>query len=132
MRHGVKSKTFQGGSDANKMLLRKLVVNFLAKGVLTTTETKAKVTKSLLERLVEKSKSRTEANKNYLLRKVTQPKMIEYLFNEVGPALKDIKGGYVKIIKLGYRASDGAPSAKVMWAHPIVTRVMEVKETKQP
>ena len=121
MRHGVKSYSFRGGSDANKMLLRKLVVNFLAHGILTTTETKAKMTKSTLDRLIEKAKVRTEANRNYLLKNIAQPSVVEYLFTEVGPAIKDIKGGYIRIIKMGYRASDGARSAKLSWAHPIVT-----------
>ena len=129
MRHGVKSYTFKGGSDANKMLIRKLVVNFLANGKLTTTETRAKYAKSILDHLVEKSKVRTEANKNYLLRKVAEPRVVEFLFTEIGPAIKDIKGGYIKITKIGYRDSDGSPSARLEWAHPVV-KVEPVKEKK--
>ena len=130
MRHGVKSYSFSGGSDANKMLLKKLIVNFLEKGALTTTETKAKFTKSRLEKLIEKAKVRNEANKNFLLKTVSRSKTIEYLFNEVGPAVKNIRGGYVKIIKMGHRSSDGAQSAKIVWAHPIVKEEMEKKPVK--
>jgi len=120
MRHGVKQYSFSGGIDANQMLLRKLAVNFLEKGTLTTTETKAKFAKSYLDRIIEKAKERNEANKNFIMRSIIHIRLINYLFDEVGPSVKDVKGGFIKIIKLGVRSSDGARKAKLVWAHPVV------------
>lgn len=132
MRHGVKSVTYPGGSDANKMLLRKLIVNFLSKGTLVTTVSKAKFMKPTVERLVEKAKNKTEANKNYLLRYVAEPKIVDYLFSEVGPAVKHVTGGYVRVSKVGYRPSDGAPTAQVTWAYPVMTKKVPVKPKETP
>lgn len=122
MRHRVKKIKIRKGKDANKMLLVKLAKNFLVKGKIVTTLKKAKVIKSYLERIIEKSKRKTEANKNYLLRFVHDKKLIDYLFNTIGLVFKDIKGGYVKVIKMGQRASDGSEMASLEWAHPITTK----------
>jgi large subunit ribosomal protein L17 len=101
------------------MLMAKLVANFLAKGKIVTTVKKAKIVKSYIERLVEKSKIKTEANKNYLLRFINNRELITFLFDTVGTALKNISGGYVRIVKMGSRESDGGEMAKLEWAHPI-------------
>lgn len=122
MRHRVKKIKIKKGKDANKMLMVKLTKNFFTKGKIVTTVKKAKIIKPHIERLVEKSKIKTEANKNYLLRFIHDKKIIDYLFNTVGVALKHIKGGYVKIIKIGQRESDGSEMAKLEWAHPVTIK----------
>ncbi len=119
MRHRIKKIKVKEGKDANKMLIVKLVKNFFTKGKVITTVKKAKIIKSQLERLVEKSKIKTEANKNYLLRFIHDIKLVNFLFDKIGVSLKDVKGGYLRIIKIGQRDSDGAEIAKLEWAHPI-------------
>src|SRR3989344_7505307 len=98
MRHRVKKVKFKQGRDANKMLVRKLVRNFIANARIETTINKAKVLKSNLERLVEKAKKETEANKIYLLRILNDKKIVLRMFREVGHSLKDKVGGYVRIV----------------------------------
>lgn len=120
MRHRSNKIKFKGGKDAIDMLVRKLVVNFLSKGKITTTLTKAKVLKSVLEKLIEKSKEKKESNKNYLLRFGLNKNLLKLMFDSIGPAIKKINGGYVKIKRLGFRLSDGAMEATVEWAYPIV------------
>jgi large subunit ribosomal protein L17 len=124
MRHGSRKVKVQLGVDANQMLMRKLAVNFFAHGVLTTTQKKAKLLKSHIERLVEKSKKKNEANKNFLLRKLANPKLVQSLFTSVGPVMADRIGGYVTLQKLYDRESDNALMVKVAWVTPVV---MEVK-----
>lgn len=120
MRHGVKKIKFSQGKDANKMLVRKLATNFLKYGTLKTTITKVKALKSVIDRIVEKSKNNTEANKNYLLSKLNDNKLVLKLFNEIGAALKDKKGGYVRIVKLGKRKSDGSEMGRMEWVYPVI------------
>jgi len=130
MRHKVKKIKFNFGKDANRALIRKLAVNFLDKGYLQTTLAKAKVLKSHLEKLVTKMKLKSEANKNFLLKYLASKKVVDDGFTRVGPALFKIQGGYVRIIKLGPRSSDGSPMAKVEWAYPVVKEIVK-KETKK-
>ena len=127
MRHRVKKIKFKKGYDANKMLVKKLVINFLERGKITTTVKKAKVLKQAIERLVEKAKENTESNKNYLLHHVTDKKTIKFLFETVGPTLKNTVGGYTRVVRLGLRNSDGAETARLEWAYPIVIEENHLK-----
>ncbi len=120
MKKRVSSVKFKGGYDANKMLMRKLLVNFFTNGKIVTTEAKAKALKRDVERLVEKTKEKTEANKNFLMRYITSEKVMDHLYTNVGTALKDKTGGYVRIERLHQRLNDGAQMARLVWAHPVV------------
>ncbi|MCX7880929.1 MAG: 50S ribosomal protein L17 [Patescibacteria group bacterium] len=114
------------------MLFKKLAFNFLTKGKLTTTLAKAKVLKSYLEKLLEKTKELTGANKNFLLKKIIPKKrLINALFTQVGPAIKEKKGGYLRLIKLGRRMGDGAEMARIEWTVPIVVDLEKKKEEKK-
>ncbi len=119
MRHRVKKIKLKGGKDANKMLMFKLANNFLSNEMIITTAKKGKLAKSYIERLIDKSKIKNEANKNYLLRFIHNKKLVNFLFDKVGSALKDVRGGYLKITKIGRRDSDGSEMVKLEWAHPI-------------
>ncbi len=120
MKHQVSKVKFRGGKDANKMLVKKLLYNFFSHGSIVTTAAKAKVLKTFVERLVEKTKTDTTANKNYMLRYITSKDLLKHLYTNVGPVVKDIQGGYVRIEKLHQRMSDGSPMARISWAYPIV------------
>ncbi|GAB4219059.1 MAG: 50S ribosomal protein L17 [Candidatus Microgenomates bacterium] len=120
MRHKVKKIKFKYGKDANEMLSRKLAINFLKTSYIETTLIKAKVLKSHLEKLLSKTKVYTKSNNNYLLKYLGNQKLVKDLFKNIGPSLKEINGGYVKISKLDYRDGDGSLMAKVQWAHPVL------------
>lgn len=135
MKHRIKKIKFSYGRDANRMLMRKLAVNFLARGYLKTTISKARVLKTHLEKLVSKMKVKSEANKNYLLRYLGDKKAIDNGFKVIGPAFQKINGGYVRIVKIDMRSSDGTVMSKVEWAHPVVlesetSKVKKVAATK--
>ena len=120
MRHGVKKIKFSNGVDANRALVRKLAVNFFLNGKLSTTLSKAKAIKPVIERLVEKMKVKTESNLNYLKQKLDNQEVIEMAYRDIGPTVAKINGGYVRVIKLGQRESDGAETARVEWVYPII------------
>ena len=133
MKHGVAKKKFKGGYDANKMLRRKLVRNFLEIGWLETTLAKAKAIRPFLDKMAERTKERSEANKNHLLKLLADMPLVEKAFGEVGPVIKDIKGGYVRIIKLGQRMNDGSLMARLEWAYPVVKeKKITAKAEKKP
>ena len=130
MRHGVKKIKFSQGKDANKMLMRKLAVNFFINGKLETTLTKAKKLKPVVEKLVEKCKLKNEANKNYLLKNFNNSLLVTRIFKEVGEALKDKTGGYVRLARLGVRRSDGSETARLEWAYPVISSSNPIKQVK--
>lgn len=123
MRHGVKKIKFKKGQDATTTTTKKLIVGFILSGRVLTTVKRAKVIKSEVERMAEKSKEKTEANRNYMLRRLGPHRVIKTMFEDVGPALKGKSGGYIKLNRVGYRDSDGAQMAKVSWVYPVVKTV---------
>ena len=121
MRHRVKKIKFSQGRDANRMLVRKLAKNFITNARIETTLKKAKVLKSVVEKLVEKTKAETEANKNYLLKSLNDKNLVTRMFKEVGSGMKDKVGGYVRIVRLGIQRADGSEMARLEWTNPIVS-----------
>ncbi len=120
MNHKKNKIKFKLGQDANGMLMRKLMYNFLRDAHITTTEAKAKALKIYIDRLVSKAKEKTEANKNYLLQFFPDKKMISVLFEQVGPAVANINGGFVKIVRMNKRENDASMMVQLLWAHPVV------------
>lgn len=130
MRHRVSKVKFKNGKDANKMMLRKLTINFLRDGHIVTTEKRAKVLKSHLEKLLEKTKVDTQANATVLLKNVLHVESVTPLFERVGKVIKGTAGGYVKIQKLNQRVSDGALMTRMEWAYPILNEEKKPAEVK--
>lgn len=120
MRHRVKKIKFSDGYDANRALVRKLAVNFFLKGKLTTTLAKAKAIKPVIEKLIEKMKVKTESNLNYLKQKLDSKEVLKIAYKDISPVIAKINGGYVRVVKLGKRESDGAEVGRIEWVYPII------------
>ena len=120
MRHRVKKIKFSDGVDANQALVRKLAINFFLQGKLTTTLSKAKAIKPVIERLIEKMKVKTEANVNYLKHILDSKEVLVVAYRDISPVIAKINGGYIRIIKLGQRESDGAEVGRIEWVYPVI------------
>lgn len=120
MRHRVKKLKFSSGVDANRAIVRKLALNFFLNGKLATTLSRAKAIKPVIERLIEKMKVKTEANVNYLKSKLNNSEVIKIAYRDISPVITKISGGYIRIVKLGQRESDGAEIARIEWVYPII------------
>lgn len=119
MKHSVKKIKVRGGKDANKMLVRKLAMNLLTSSKIVTTDKKARILKSFIERIINKAKTNTEANKNVLLQYFPKKNIVEELFTQTSAVFAKRTGGYVRIIRLNQRANDGAMMTQVEWVEPI-------------
>jgi len=122
MRHRVKKIKFKSGKNANSMLMKKLAINFLEKGKIITTKAKAKALISYLEKLLTKAKKESEANRNVMLKRFGNRPIVYRLFKEIGPVLNTKNSGFLKLINLGQRMSDGSERAKVEWTVPVVIK----------
>lgn len=120
MKHGIKKIKFKKGKNANKMLVRKLLYNFVLYGKLTTTKSKAKVLKSSIERIINKAKTKTQANSNYIFKILNDRKIMNTIETQIAPIFKDKGEGCVKMISYGQRSSDGSEMVKVEWSQPII------------
>ena len=78
-----------------------------------TTLPKAKELRRVVEPLITKAKSDSVANRRYVFSKLRDDAMVAKLFTELGPFYKDRPGGYIRILKVGFRTGDKAPMAVV-------------------
>lgn len=108
------------GTDATRSLLRKLLLNFIKEGKLTTTLKRTKILRSLLDRIVTKAKDKKESNKNFIKRYLGDKEILDKLENQIAPIFSDRAGGFVKIKRVRQRAGDGSIMAKVEWTKPII------------
>jgi large subunit ribosomal protein L17 len=130
MRHGVKRSRFRSGIDANSMLLRKLVSNFVRHGSMVTTQQKFQFMKASVDRLVNHAKRDTESSMNVLTSFFGSREFSENLKKAVSGPFKDRTSGYMTVIKLGRRSSDNAMMVKMSWISPIVFDAKKAVESK--
>jgi len=81
--------------------------------VIRTTLPKAKELRRVVEPLITKAKSDSVANRRHVFSKLRDDAIVAKLFTELGPFYKDRPGGYVRILKAGFRTGDKAPMAVV-------------------
>ena len=74
---------------------------------------KAKEIRGFLEPLVTLAKDNTVANQRLAYSRLQSKEAVAKLFDELGPRYKDRPGGYLRVIKRGYRPGDKAPAAQV-------------------
>ncbi|MBQ2664552.1 MAG: 50S ribosomal protein L17 [Clostridia bacterium] len=98
-------------TDQRKAMLRNLVTSFLENGRIETTETRAKETQSLAEKMITLGKKNTLHTRRQALEFITKEDVVTKVFNEIAPKYADRNGGYTRIYKLGPRRGDSAPMA---------------------
>lgn len=130
MRHHVKKIKFRRGQDANRSLIRKLALNFIQKDKINTTVNKAKILKSVIDRLVHKAKEKNETRRVFLLKILNEKSSVTKLFDVIAPVFADRRSGFVKIVKTGVRLGDGAEMARVEWVKQTLKVKNEIKEPR--
>ncbi len=112
MRHRQKTKTLGRERNQRKALISTLAVSLIRDNKIQTTETKAKVLRPYVERLVTKAKAGDVAAVRFLTARVGV-KTAKTLVSTIAPKYKERNGGYLRITKLTDRKSDGAKYAQI-------------------
>ena len=94
-------------------MFQNMANSLLLHDVIKTTLPKAKELRRVVEPLITKAKSDSVANRRHVFSKLRDDAMVAKLFTELGPFYKDRPGGYVRILKAGFRSGDKAPMAVV-------------------
>jgi large subunit ribosomal protein L17 len=98
-----------GSASHQKAMLSNLAREVIVNGRITTTETRAKLAKPVVERLITYGKKGDVHSRRLALRVIHDRNVIHVLFAEVAPRYDEREGGYTRILKLGPRQGDGAP-----------------------
>lgn len=113
MRHRVYGRHLGRDKNQRTALFRGLVRSLFLHESITTTESKAKAIKGLVDRLISKSKQGSEAAKRVVYSTVSQPEVSKKLIEEIAPRYQERNSGFTSIIRLGRRAGDGAMLVKM-------------------
>ena len=113
MRHAKSGRKFNMNSSHRKALFRSMTVSLFQNEIIKTTLPKAKEIRRYAEPLITLSKVDSLAGKRLAFSRLRDRGAVLKLFNELGPRYANRPGGYLRVLKCGYRAGDSAPMAYV-------------------
>ncbi len=113
MRHRESGRKLNRNSAHRKAMFRNMVASLVEHELIKTTLPKAKELRRYAEPLITLSKVDSVANRRLAFDRVRDKAAVGKLFNELGPRYETRPGGYLRIMKCGYRAGDRAPMAYV-------------------
>ncbi|MFI3190074.1 50S ribosomal protein L17 [Crenothrix sp. D3] len=113
MRHRKSGRKFNMNSSHRKALFSNMVSSLFKHELIRTTLPKAKELRSYAEPLITLSKEDTVSKRRLAFARLRDREVVTKLFNELGPRYKNRAGGYLRIMKCGFRTGDDAPMAYV-------------------
>ena len=113
MRHRKAGRKLNRNSSHRIALMRSLAISIILHESIKTTLAKAKEIRGFLEPLVTLAKENNVANQRKVYAKLRDKAAVAKLFNKIGPRFAERPGGYLRVIKRGYRSGDKSPIAQV-------------------
>jgi large subunit ribosomal protein L17 len=113
MRHGNGLRKLNRTSSHRSAMFRNMAVSLLTHEQITTTLPKAKELRRVVEPMITLGKKATLANRRLAYSRLRDHGTVSKLFAELGPRYAKRNGGYMRILKSGFRKGDNAPLALV-------------------
>ena len=129
MRHRNGLRKLNRTTSHRLAMLRNMTVSLLRHEAIKTTLPKAKELRRVVEPMITLGRSPTLANKRLAFDRLRDRDVVVKLFAELGPRYAARPGGYLRILKCGFRVGDNAPMAFVeLVDRPVVTEAVEVAD----
>lgn len=113
MRHRLSGRQLNRNSSHRKAMFRNMAASLLDHEMIKTTLPKAKELRRVAEPLITLAKKDSVANRRLAFNRLRDRDVVTKLFNELGPRYQARPGGYLRILKCGFRSGDNAPMAIV-------------------
>ena len=113
MRHRHSGRQLNRNSSHRKAMFRNMTVSLVEHELIKTTVAKAKELRGYAEPLITLAKSDSVAKRRLAFDRTRSKAAVGKLFSELGPRYQERPGGYIRILKCGYRTGDKAPMAYV-------------------
>jgi large subunit ribosomal protein L17 len=113
MRHRHSGRQLNRNSSHRKAMFRNMAVSLFRHELIRTTVPKAKELRRTAEPLITMAKSDSVAKRRLAFSRLRDDYVVNKLFTELGPRYQDRPGGYLRILKVGFRPGDSAPMAIV-------------------
>ncbi len=130
MRHRKSGRQLNRNSSHRKAMFRNMAVSLMQHEVIKTTLPKAKELRRVAEPLITMAKTDSVAKRRLAFSRLRDRSVVAKLFNELGTRYKERPGGYLRILKCGFRPGDKAPMAIVeLMSRPVGDSEAVVEET---
>ena len=113
MRHRKSGRQLNRNSSHRKAMFRNMTCSLLRHELIKTTLPKAKELRRVAEPIITMGKADSIAKRRLAFSRLRDDEIVGKLFNELGPRYQERTGGYMRILKCGYRIGDKAPMAFV-------------------
>ena len=113
MRHRKSGKQLNRNASHRKAMFKNMACSLMEHEVIKTTVPKAKELRRFAEPLITLAKQDSVANRRLAFDRTRSKAAVGKLFEELGPRYQERPGGYIRILKCGYRTGDKAPMAYV-------------------
>lgn len=129
MRHRKSGRKLNRTSSHRKAMFKNMSASLFEHELIKTTVPKAKELRRVAEKLITLAKVDNVANRRRAFSQLRSKEIVGKLFDELGPRYQERPGGYLRILKCGFRAGDNAPMAYVeLVDRPIKSAAVEVTE----
>ena len=113
MRHRHSGRQLNRNSSHREAMFRNMTASLIEHELMKTTLPKAKELRRVAEPLITLSKKDSVSNRRLAFDRLRSKMAVGKLFSEIGPRYEERPGGYIRILKCGYRTGDQAPMAYV-------------------
>lgn len=113
MRHQKSGRKFSRTSSHREAMFKNMAASLFKHELIRTTLPKAKELRRVAEPLITLAKTDGVANRRLAFARLRDKQAVGKLFVELGPRFRERKGGYLRILKCGFRPGDNAPMAYV-------------------
>ena len=113
MRHRLGLRKLNRTSSHRLAMFRNMTVSLLRHELINTTLPKAKELRRVAEPILTLGKTPSLANRRLAFARLRDREMVTKLFDELGPRYAARNGGYLRILKFGFRKGDNAPMALI-------------------
>ncbi|AZA14283.1 50S ribosomal protein L17 [Corynebacterium choanae] len=108
-----KGQRLGGSASHQRKILANLAAQLIEHKAIKTTDTKAKLLRPYVEKIITKAKRGTLADRRNVLKLIPNTAAVNYLFDELAESFANRNGGYTRIIKLENRKGDNAPMSQI-------------------
>ncbi len=131
MRHGKFGKKLGRTTSHRQAMLRNMVTSLIRTEKITTTDSKAKVLKSLADRMITLGKRGDLHARRQALSFIRDRQMVIKLFDELSPRFRERQGGYTRVMKMGCRHGDNAPVSMIEFIPAVTAEKTKKKAAKK-
>ncbi|CAA0080333.1 50S ribosomal protein L17 [BD1-7 clade bacterium] len=129
MRHRHSGRQLNRNASHRKAMFQNMTCSLVEHELIKTTLPKAKELRRYAEPLITLSKVDSVANRRLAFARLRDKETVGKLFNELGPRYESRPGGYLRIMKAGFRAGDNAPMAYVeLVDRPVVEDIDDAED----